>query len=176
MKCDRCEKDAQLMIHTIDAHQEKTTLHLCTTCAQELFIKGAGNMDQELFAYFQDNLKHILSGFFEEQEEQKERRCSHCNSTFTDIINSGRFGCDHCYTEFFDKARQTLKMAQGTTKHKGAVPKNFTPSAEEECLDIEMQLIEKQEALEVCIAEEDYEGAAVLRDEMKELQKAIPKE
>ena len=36
--------------------------------------------------------------------------------------------------------------------------------------------MEKQEALEVCIAEENYEGAAVLRDEMKELQKAIPKE
>lgn len=176
MKCDRCEQDAKLMIHTIDAQQEEKTLHLCLTCAQEMFIQGVQGNDAEMFAYFQDSLKQLLGSFFEETETENEKRCGFCQSTFNDIINTGRFGCDHCYTEFFDKARQTLKMAQGASKHKGATPVNYSPYKENPKEEMQALLVEKKEALDACIEEENYERAAILRDEMRELTEALAKE
>lgn len=173
MKCDRCENEANIQIHIIEAGNEAKKLNLCDECAQQIMFHNMDNTNNEEYQYFQDHLKKLVGVFFNEPEEREEAAddgitCSACGSSFADITKTGRFGCDRCYTEFYDKAKETLRMTQGATSHTGDIPENYR-----ELRRIQDEISRKKEELQELILSEDYEHAAVIRDEVKELSAAL---
>lgn len=173
MKCDRCENEASIQIHIVEADNDPKTLNLCDECAQQMMFHNLQNEDNEEYQYFQDHLKKLVGVFFNEPESlpldaDDDQKCAFCGSSFADITQTGRFGCDHCYTEFYEKVKETLRMTQGATAHTGDVPENF-----KEIREIQEEISRKKEELQELILSEDYETAAVLRDEVKELSAAL---
>ncbi len=173
MKCDRCEHDATIQIHIVEAGNEPKTVNLCEECARKMMFDSIQNNDSEEYQYFQDHLKKLVGVFFNEPKtfadsEEENRHCAFCGSSFHDITQTGRFGCDHCYTEFYDKVKETLRMTQGAVAHTGDVPENYR-----EMREIQDEIARKKEELQELILSEDYETAAVIRDEVKELSAAL---
>ena len=170
MKCDRCNNEAGFEISIVGEGIETKTLNLCASCVHEA-INMSMNEDSE-YHYFQDSLKKLIGVFFDEKQPEAtpedDRRCSFCDARFSDIIETGRFGCDQCYQEFGDQVRETLRMTQGSTNHIGDVPPNFR-----EKKAMQDKISKKKEELQELILSEDYEGAAVIRDEVRTLTAAL---
>ena len=99
------------------------------------------------------------------------KKCPDCSSTFARIRQSGRVGCPTCYSVFSDELAPTLHTVHGTTAHTGAVPaRHRAKRAKAE------KLKQLKRQMQEAIAKENFEAAASLRDEIKELEDTKRKE
>lgn len=89
-------------------------------------------------------------------------KCPTCGYSQADFKKAGRFGCSDCYATFGEGLEGMLKTMHKGTRHTGKVPAALQQSRAE--AQKQKQL---QKRLEKAIAEENFEEAAQLRDEIK---------
>jgi protein arginine kinase activator len=94
-----------------------------------------------------------------------ETRCPSCGFTQADFKKTGRLGCPECYQTFAEGLETMLKTMHKGTRHVGKAP-HTTPKSR----DLSDKLKSLQKKLEKAISEEDFEEAAVVRDEIKALK------
>ena len=90
-------------------------------------------------------------------------KCPSCGFTHADFKKTGRLGCADCYTTFAEGLEGLLKSMHKGTKHVGKVPQQL--QQHKDCVE-KLKTLQKQ--LEKAVADEDFEQAAVLRDEIKQ--------
>ena len=107
--------------------------------------------------------------------------------TFEDFMNTGKFGCSNCYDIFESKIDPILKNIHGSNRHVGRLgkvnPKVNLKEQEESTDNIEANTNESEEKeeevseldklkqdLQKAIKEENYEEAARLRDQIKNIE------
>ena len=90
-------------------------------------------------------------------------RCSCCGATFANISKSGRCGCSECYSTFYEQLLPQLKRIHGSNEYVG---KKITV-ADRKSLEA---ISELNVILKKFIDEENYEQAAIVRDEIKKLK------
>jgi protein arginine kinase activator len=192
MLCDNCGKKEANVRYWENINGKKRELNLCDECSKKL---GIGQIDFSMPI----GISSFLGGFMEDFQtkefmpmlnELKTLKCNSCGYTFDDIINTGRLGCKNCYDIFQDRLDPIIKKIQGDNRHVGRIGKiidskidNINDDKEESMKkDIknggnskednkELSKIEKlQEELKKAIAEEKYEEAAKIRDEIKKLE------
>lgn len=95
-------------------------------------------------------------------------RCPNCGIAFSDFQRSGLLGCSYCYEHFQSSLVPTIKRVQGGLVHVGKVPKN----ASEEILS-KRKIDKLRIKLKELVAEELFEDAALVRDEIGTLQKSL---
>ena len=160
MLCDICKKNVAT-VHLTQMVEGKTKkVDLCEACSKE---KGVD--DPTGFS-----LADLLLGLGAAQEIEQasaggEIKCPHCGFTQADFKKAGRLGCSECYKVFAEGLESLLKTMHKGTKHVGKVPQVFRQS-----LDLSDKLKSLQKKLEKAIANEDFETAATLRDEVKALR------
>ncbi len=171
MLCQNCKKNEATTHIKRVVNGEATESHLCHSCAQNSGF-------DDFFDDFSLNLPGIFSSFFGDSMfalgESKLTRCEKCGCCFDDIIKSGKVGCADCYEKFYSKLLPSIQRIHGKAKHAGKVPeihetleakkeepKEKTP--EEKIAELNIQM---QKAIE----EQNFEQAAVLRDEIKSLK------
>lgn len=165
MLCQSCEINNATIHFTkiINGHVEER--HLCEACAKE-----KKEFDFELPFSFQKLFTGLLSPMEEEKQDIKDIVCSRCNLSYKRFLEIGKFGCERCYETFREDVKSLLKGIHGHTEHKGKVSKDFveilTQTKEIDSLNIQ---------LEEAINKEDFEKAAFLRDQIKELRDKIGK-
>ena len=130
---------------------------LCEECA-----KHKGVNDPAGFS-----LADLLLGLGASQEMEQsaggaELKCPHCGFTQADFKKAGRLGCAQCYVTFSEGLEGLLKSMHKGTKHVGKVPQAFQQSR-----DLAEKLKALQKKLDKAVADEDFEQAAVMRDEIK---------
>ena len=76
---------------------------------------------------------------------------------------SGRLGCPECYETFAEPLEGLLKTMHKGTRHVGKVPESLRQGR-----DLSDRLKQLQKKLAKAIQEEDFEEAAILRDEIKQ--------
>lgn len=186
MLCQSCHKNtANTRIKTI-VNGEVTEYALCSECAQKLGYNNLfgsfgnfghfGNFDNDFF----DGFGNLLGGFFgNEAADKSVTRCSKCGASFEDISRSGKVGCAECYKTFRNLLLPSIQRIHGTAHHRGKRPGSLamqvvqkqeivpTPPAEPKA---KTPLEEKKEALQKAIQEQNFEQAAVLRDEIREME------
>ena len=91
------------------------------------------------------------------------RKCSCCDSSFADIAESGKVGCANCYTQFKEELLPYLKRIHGSVKHNG----KRVGSKEIMVKNPIDRLSELKNKLAQLVANEQYEEAAVVRDEIR---------
>lgn len=163
MLCQNCEKhEATTHIKRV-INGDTAETHLCPECAAHL---GYG----DIFSGFGLNLGELFSGLTETGlpaiSGAKVMRCPKCGCSFEDIAREGKLGCAECYTTFYDKLLPSLQRIHGRIQHSGKV----SESAGGEVVKAG-KLEQLREDLKTAIANEDFEQAAKLRDEIKELEK-----
>ncbi|MBL4846447.1 MAG: UvrB/UvrC motif-containing protein [Planctomycetes bacterium] len=88
--------------------------------------------------------------------------CPHCSITFDEFRLSGRLGCHHDYEVFRPALLPLIAKIQHATSHTGQVPARAAHR-----LAREARLAAFNERLADAVANERYEEAAVVRDEIQ---------
>ena len=158
MVCDVCKNNQATVFLTqiVDGKMQK--VNLCEACSKE-----KGVTDPTGFA-----LADLLLGLGAAQEIEKGavgQRCPACGFSQADFKKTGRLGCSACYETFAEGLGSLLKAMHKGTSHVGKVPARLMRTLEH---DARVKQIQRD--LEKAVAEENYESAAQLRDQLRELE------
>ena len=133
-------------------------VNLCDACSKE-----KGVQDPTGFA-----LADLLLGIGAAEEIEKgapTQKCPICGFTQADFKKTGRLGCSVCYVTFSEGLGILIKQMQKGTEHVGKRPQRAAREIE---IGDRMRALAKD--LEKAVAEENYESAAALRDQLKQLE------
>jgi protein arginine kinase activator len=159
MQCSVCKEKPATVHLTQIVGDKMQKLDLCEECA-----KSKGVNDPAGFA-----LADLMLGLGASQEIEQsaggvELKCSRCGFTQADFKKSGRLGCPECYKTFSEGLSGLLKSMHKGTRHVGKAPEALRASR-----DTADKLKTLQKKLTKAIESEDFEQAAQLRDEIKQL-------
>jgi protein arginine kinase activator len=158
MFCCICkEKEATVHLTQI-AGDKMQKVDLCEECA-----KTKGVNDPTSFS-----LADLLLGLGASQEIEQaaggtEIKCPRCGFTQADFKKAGRLGCPDCYNTFAEPLGGLLKTMHKGTRHIGKAPEGLRQNR-----DLTDRLKSLQKRLAKAIEAEDFEEAALLRDEIKQ--------
>ncbi|MBR5535013.1 MAG: UvrB/UvrC motif-containing protein [Clostridia bacterium] len=156
MMCEKCGMNPAAVTLTQVINGNKTVKKLCAACAQENNIYKDLNMDL--------GFSSLFSSFFNEGERlNTEEKCPLCNMTKGEFLKTGKPGCANCYEAFSSSMMPLLKKIHSTNTHTGKVLGTSGNVSENKIDILKAQL---KEAIE----KEEYEKAARLRDEIKEME------
>lgn len=165
MICDNCGS-ADAVIHlTQIVNDEMKNLHLCEQCAAE---KGLDGSQVPANVPLTDFLAQMGQEPSSPSGPKGADACSFCGLTFKEFRDSGRLGCPHCWTTFESHLRSLVRRVHGSTRHVGKVYLSPDPSVSER----EKRLEGLRRKLRRAVEMEDFERAAELRDEIRELEPA----
>jgi protein arginine kinase activator len=158
MHCDVCKQNQATVFLTqiVDGKMQK--VNLCESCSKE-----KGVTDPTGFA-----LADLLLGLGAAQEMERGgtvQKCPVCGFSQADFKKTGRLGCATCYTTFADGLSTLLKGMHKGTDHVGKVPARMAKTIERET-----HLKTLQRDLKKAVAQEDYESAATIRDQIRHLE------
>jgi protein arginine kinase activator len=98
---------------------------------------------------------------------EKEDKCPHCGMTFSRFREIGRFGCAQCYDTFRENLLPLFRHFHQSEEHRGRQQKN---QEQENKKQQQRKLKELKEQLQQAIAQEQFELAARLRDQVHRME------
>lgn len=157
MKCSNCGSSNANITYEQNINGEVTTLKLCEKCAQKL---GIFNSFDNIFSPMVLDLDYILP---------EEIKCKGCGYTLSKYKSTGLFGCDECYNTFKKEIDSILLKIQGKNrmvkgKEKIKKVKDVVTNKKENEIDVLKNKLKEH------IEKEEFEEAAKVRDEIKELE------
>lgn len=163
--CDECKKNIATVFLTKISGSEVSKVQLCEDCARRMEeTTEAAN----LLAF----LPQILSGLQGVDEQLTEDvlsgellTCEFCGTSFNDFQKMGLLGCSRCYEAFGVPLMNVIFEFQEAEEHTGKSPGKLSEGAR-----LRKKLVELERSLEHQIAEEKYEAAASVRDQIKEIE------
>jgi len=144
---------------------EKTERYLCQSCA--------GEADQGIS--FSNLFQGFMEAFFKSAAisgsaaaaSDVTAQCPDCGFTYNDFKKAGKLGCGGCYQAFKNELDRILKNIQGSNAHEGKFPqKSGVEMMQKKTLENLRLLLKK------AILDEEFEKAASLRDQIKEMEGA----
>lgn len=161
MLCDICGKNAATVHLTEIIDDQITELHLCENCAREKSVQ----MEQQF------GLADLLAGLAEfgtpkEEKDVVKVKCANCGMGFEDFKKIGRLGCSECYITFKRYLGPLLKRIHGSSQHAGKSPVKVGKVVKKKS-----NLEQLHNKLQRAIEKEEFEEAARIRDQIKELEK-----
>ncbi|MBD8027223.1 UvrB/UvrC motif-containing protein [Ureibacillus sp. Re31] len=175
MNCEHCKERQATVTVTQVINGQKSEKHYCEVCAQNFHPFNLDFHKEE-----QIPIHQLVSNLFGlpvwnngvekvQSTSQKATQCPKCGFTFRKFLNEGKLGCPQCYETFSTQLPQVLTKIQAGTKHSGKAP--GTPSHHNEW--IKKQIESTREQLQLAIADERFEDAAKLRDEIREMERKL---
>jgi len=192
--CDECKKNYATILYKQTVNGKTESLRLCEECAEKAGISTDMGFDAfpGFTSSFDDMFAQLLFGAPAVQTKRASVSapavCPVCKATLNDIRKTSRLGCSQCYT-VFEKYLDGKALGKGT--YKGKTPKTFTEKikdivtdAKEDIAeaikekkaednakaDMKKKISQLKSQLKKAVAEEDYESAAKLRDEIRAME------
>ena len=154
MLCNNCGKKEATVRYEENINGEKRKLNLCTECSEKLGIFKNNFMDNMFLSFFDEP---VVLGI----DKVKEKICPKCGYSFSDYKNTGLLGCSECYNTFESKLEPVIHKMHGKSYHIKSDIKKTKPKSKVDKL---------KEELENAIKDENYEKAAIIRDEIRDLK------
>ncbi len=164
MQCMMCQTNEAKVHYTKIIGDKMQKIDLCDSCAKEKGVSDSANFP----------IADLLFGLGASQELSpgkpagEEITCPNCGFSQADFKKAGRLGCSACYTTFATGLEGLLKTMHKGTVHIGKIPANLRQARE-----LSQRAGQLQKELDQAVAEEKFESAALLRDEMKEVRKKL---
>lgn len=160
----QCGKPATIHVTELIEGQKKE-IHLCEECAKKkkiFFPAIASASDLTEF------LSSLIGGAETREGSDLDRTtCPECGITFAEFRATSRLGCPNDYEVFREGVDPLLERIHGATEHCGS--KTVDPAARRRA----SKLAQFREQLKQAVAEEAYERAARLRDQICALKKEL---
>ena len=165
MKCQKCAKPATYQITDLDSDKPGVyhEFHFCDEHARDHLELTKEPTEPASMGKLAEGL--MKGGVGRESSAADKQSCPLCRITFLDFRNTGRLGCPHDYEVFRDELMPLLENIHEETRHAGKVPKRAPRGSRRQTT-----LIQLRNDLKRAIAAEDYETAARVRDEIKNLE------
>jgi len=156
--CDECGKyEATVHYTQLGADQKVKEVHLCQACAEKQGEKAWVHIS---------SLADLLAGLRESDEPASNREvCPQCGMSSSEFRKRGKLGCGQCYETFAKELEPLIMKMHGSTSHVGSGPKEVL-----ELRDAYERLAEFRRQLSDAVANEAYEEAARLRDDIKMIE------
>jgi len=163
MICCICNKKPATVHITQIEGGKLNKLDLCEDCAKQY------NVDAPDSFKLADMLLGLGAGDELARAGAGELTCPQCGFTQADFKKTGRMGCAKCYDVFGPGLEEMLRSMHRGVRHTGKVPRRLQ-GATGVVVDLTEQIRQMSQRLEQAVAQEDYELAAQLRDEIKALK------
>ena len=166
--CEECGVNEACYTISVMMGGQITQRHLCADCMAKMNMNlAAGNIKHLLSA-----IMSAISGGVEEAAANAvapadDVICERCNPTLSQFTKSGKLGCPQCYKAFREQLTPMLQQIHGRVQHAGRKP--LDDEAAQRRRDVYDRLTRQ---LEQAVAVEDFETAAILRDQLKHLSNA----
>lgn len=172
MKCQNCGENDANFKYTEIVNGVKKELNLCEDCARKMGVADINfNIPISFSSFFGDFLnEYDNTGFMPMLATPTKLQCDECKMTYDEFMNTGRFGCSHCYDVFADRIEPVLKRLHGNTKYLGRKASIAENPIKEEVRKENTELENLKKELKTAIKDENYEKAAELRDKIKEME------
>ncbi len=197
MLCQNCGKNEVNFRYTQIINGVKKEMALCDKCAKSLGLESLDfNMPINFSSFLGDFLNDAMdTQFLPSFTKTGSLQCDNCGMTYDEFVDTGKFGCSHCYDIFADTLDSVFKNIHGSSMHvgrksrlssqekksvaedieklnqkevKGVASKSKAETKKENAKNENQEKIEKLNAdLKQAIKEERYEDAAKIRDEIK---------
>lgn len=174
MICQNCQERPATLHFTKIINGEKTEVHLCETCAQEkgetfMFHGGSGFSIHNLLAGLLNAEPHFQQTNANAFPTHEVVRCEHCHMTYSQFAKVGRFGCSECYKAFSNQLEPILRRLHGgNASHTGKIPRRTGGR-----ISLRKKVQDLKQQLRILIEQEEFEKAAVLRDEIRSLEREM---
>lgn len=160
MLCQRCGKRSANVHYKQIVNGAVYEEYLCSECAEE---------KNKSFPSFETGLDDFFGSLFVGSSPASSslrggKSCPLCGATLRDISSTGKLGCAKCYEVFADELKSTVTGIHGNVTHVGRAP-----GGHREMLERQEKLEELKKRQQKAVEVQDYELAAKLRDEIKEL-------
>ncbi len=163
--CEECGVNEACYTISVMMNGAVTQRHLCADCMAKMNMNlSAGNIKHLLGA-----IMAAITGGSEEAETpaippEKDVVCERCGTWLSAFTQSGRLGCPSCYQAFREQLTPMLQQIHGRVQHAGRKPLDTEAAQRRRAL---YDRLSRQ--LEQAVAIEDFESAAVLRDQLRHL-------
>lgn len=199
MLCEHCKTREATIKYVEVINGVKSEHNLCTQCASRLDIGQYSALFEGEFPL--GRLLSGLLGMQDSDRSAGRYAdvvCPTCGTTYEEFVKDSRFGCPDCYSVFDPLIGENIKHLQGSERHVGKRPRTDgnglsagaqdgdggtqkrTDSADGAAAGrfaAEVPLRERMELLQArirnAVQREEYEEAAVLRDELHKLKEEI---
>ncbi len=163
MLCEECGQNPATVVITVLVNGDTATRHLCKGCVSKI----QNSIQQGDIQSFLSSLMSSIS----QEEKAPALTCSRCHLTYGEFQKTGKLGCAHCYEDFRDQLKPLLLRIHGRSQHAGRMP----------VLNAQVQEKKKMIAslrnrMDQAVAAENFEEAAVLRDQLRQLTCAAGEE
>ncbi len=151
--CDHCDKPA--IFHDVRiVNNVHNTTHLCAEHALEAGV-NLGPVD----------LSVVFDSVSEMTQNISSKACSDCGMTIAQYKKQSLLGCPTCYESFHDELLPIIaKVQNNNSQHVGRAPNQLNVQVGR---TLQMRRLLKK--LESAVNKEEYEQAANIRDQIREL-------
>ena len=173
MKCEVQSCDNEATVHLTEIRDgKKHEMHLCERCAAEKGLPGKSHF----------SISDLLAGIAQQAQTQtqtqaragkrgKEAACPVCTTTLSQFQSSGRFGCPECYTTFREDVQGLVEKIHDSSQHVGKVPRRVSGE-----ISLQKDIRQLQVDLKKAVRREDYEKAAAIRDQIRQMEEKLKTE
>lgn len=166
MICENCKQRHANVTVTQLQDGQKFTHHYCDVCASQFQAFQFDTQEEPL------SLQQFITNWFgapvqqfQQKQKQQPISCSNCGFTYRQFLKHGKFGCSECYNAFSEQLPAIFEKLHGSTTH------TATYDIERTNDEKVMQQIEAlREDIQQAIAQERFEDAAAIRDQIKALE------
>lgn len=168
MQCEICKTRTATVHLTEIINGQRTESHLCQNCAQKEGVSVKSQL----------SLNELLSSLIAAHQQTDEgsdaedalRACPECGITMEQFRKQALLGCPKDYEVFENDLQEIIEKTQDNNlTHKGKVPAQ-TPAGSNTQTENRDKIEELKKQLSAAVEKEDYELAAKIRDQLKDLQ------
>jgi protein arginine kinase activator len=164
MICDLCKKNQAVMRYTEVRDSRNTEYNLCRECAE---LKGLAKSLNLALSSLGDMLAGMIRDISSEQDDDNAAQCPKCGLALTDFKKLGRLGCPGCYQVFNASLKPLVRQIHGINDHLG---KAAPASGKIKAAPSENRVERLRQELQAAVLKEEYERAASLRDQIRQLE------
>ncbi len=166
--CDECRKNIATVFLTKISGSEVSKVQLCENCAGKMEeATKAANLIAFLPQILTD-LEGMDDQLVDEVLSGELIECESCGTSYNDFQKMGFLGCRECYRAFGEPIGQVILEFQEAEEHLGKMPGKASRGAR-----LRKKLIELERSLERSVAEEEYEAAATVRDQIRKIESSL---
>lgn len=155
-ECQHCNKECTIHLTQIMNGKVKK-VDMCEGCPSAKNFQDVGD-----FGLLED----LVKSSYESSQETVNKECPSCGMTDVLFRKNMRFGCVECFEVFEEEVAQVVSQTQSGDEHVG---KKAVHSLERLGVDEKIRRLEDE--LEQAIEKENYEKAALIRDQIIELDR-----
>lgn len=159
MLCESCGQNHASVHYTKIINGEIKEHHLCADCTSNF-----SELDFDTSLFFNKFFTGLIDNKDEPDEETIDINCPECGLTYQKFKTIGKFGCSQCYKTFEEQLHSMVRGLHGHNTHRGKIPKRSSDK-----IFLRRETDKLRADLEDAIKREEFEKAATIRDEIKNL-------